>query len=201
MRHLKLVKTEPHPEAETGTLTDADVMLRVSNGDRAAYAILVERYLHRALAVAQRVVLNRAEAEEIVQDVFLKVWQKAGDWSAEKGAVSTWVYRIALNRALDVVRKVRPQALPEDYDAPDTGTPSAPEQLMANERHAALHDELKKLPERQRAALALSYQVEMSDADAAASMKISVKAYESLLVRARKTLRARLMAGGWHEAE
>lgn len=196
---LALVKPDPQ-SAETNTpAVDADLMVRIAAGDRAAYGVLVTRYLHKLLTVAERVVRRRAEAEEIVQEVFLKLWTRAGEWKAERGAVSTWLYRITLNQALDNARKRRMVALPEDYDAPDP-TPMASEQLLAAEKRHILNKEMDKLPARQREALVLSYHGEVSDAEAAATMKISVKAYESLLVRGRKTLRERLKIGGWNEA-
>lgn len=194
-----LAVVNPHTADLSAPAADADLMVRVAAGDRAAYGVLVTRYLHKLLTVAERVVRRRAEAEEIVQEVFIKVWMKAGEWKAERGAVSTWLYRIALNQALDSARKRRYQPLPEDYDPPDL-TPSAPEQLIAAEKRQILNKEMEKLPERQRAALVLSYHGEVSDAEAAVTMGVSVKAYESLLVRGRKTLRERLSAGGWHEA-
>lgn len=179
--------------------SDEELALLVADSDQQAFAQLMHRHLDRTVAVAQRVLFRRSEAEDVAQDVFLKFWRQPESFNPEKAKFGTWIYRVTINRALDVVRKVRPDQLPEDFDMTDP-TPSALEDIAKAERRKALVATMAKLPERQRAALSLSYQAEMPDVEAAASLGITVKAYESLLVRARKTLREKLLAGGHHDA-
>ncbi len=185
----------------TGALTDEDLAARLALSDRTAFAMLVTRYLDRTVAVAQRILLRRAEAEDVAQDVFLKLWSSPALYTPTKSRFSTWLYRVTVNRALDVTRQVRPASLPDlmdaGFDRPDEA-PSAFEQVNRQERAQALAAALAGLPERQRAALALSYHRELSDGEAAAVMAVSVKAYEALLVRARRSLREQMQKGGWH---
>jgi RNA polymerase sigma-70 factor (ECF subfamily) len=176
--------------------TCEDLASRVIHKDRTAYAMLVQRHLGRTISIAQRIVLRRAEAEDIAQDVFLKFWQQPELFHPEKAKFTTWLYRVTLNRALDVVRKVRTTALDPGFDAPDPAL-SAHQQLEQAQKLQALATALAALPERQRAALVLSYQTEMTDIEAAGSLGITVGAYESLLVRGRKALREALR----HDAE
>lgn len=180
------------PTISDETSADDALMARVVEGDARAYSLLVDRYLPRVVAMARRVVLRQAEAEEIAQDVFLTVWQKPALFNANRGKFSTWLMRMTLNRAIDQTRKVRPLQLADDYDAPDSSA-TAHEQLEQAEDHAALWAAMAHLPARQRAALVLCYQDDMPDTDGAATLGVSRKAYESLLVRGRKALRTLLM--------
>lgn len=181
----------PSPTQLPQTCADDALMARVVDGDARAYSLLVDRYLPRVVAMARRVVLRQAEAEEIAQDVFLTLWQKPALYDARKGKVSTWLMRLAINRAIDQTRKVRPLQLADDFDAPDSSA-TAHEQMEAAEDRAALWAAMAHLPARQRAALVLCYQDDLPDTDGAASMGVSRKAYESLLVRGRKALRTLL---------
>lgn len=182
-------------------VTDEALAARLVLADRTAFAMLVTRYLDRTVAVAQRILLRRAEAEDVAQEVFLKLWQSPALYVPTKSRFSTWLYRVTVNRALDVTRRVRPASLPDlmdaGFDIPD-GAPSAFEQVNRQERAQALAAAVASLPERQRAALALSYHRELSDGEAAAVMAVGLKAYEALLVRARRSLRERMQKGGWH---
>lgn len=182
-------------------VTDEALAARLALADRTAFAMLVTRYLDRTVAVARRILLRRAEAEDVAQDVFLKLWQSPALYVPAKSRFSTWLYRVTVNRALDVTRRVWPVSLPDmmdaGFDIPD-GAPSAFEQVNRQERAQALAAAVASLPERQRAALALSYHRELSDQDAAAVMEVGLKAYEALLVRARRSLREQMQKGGWH---
>lgn len=195
---MESFRSSPSASAEAGP-TDEELASRVADGEREAFALLMRRHLDRTVAIAQRILMRRSEAEDVAQDVFLKFWREPENFNPEKARFSTWIYRVTINRALDVTRRVKPDPLDDGFDMPDSA-PSALEEIAKNERKKALIETIAKLPERQRAALTLSYQVEMPDAEAAASMGITVKAYESLLVRARKTLREKLLAGGHHDA-
>jgi len=175
--------------------TDDALVLQVARGDKLAFARLVERHGARLTALAVRIVGSRAVAEEIVQETFTRAWVTAPNWrnKGELGrAFSAWLTRVATNLAIDQVRK--PRSLPIE-DAPEPADPAqaAVDVLIAGEKLARLKAALAGLPQRQRAAIALTYDQGLSNAEGAAALETSVGAFELLLVRARRTLRAAMM--------
>lgn len=166
---------------------DAELMGAVAAGDRQAYAVLVGRYLDSALRIAERMTGRRADAEDAVQDAFLKLWRKAHRFDANKARFRSWFYRIVANAAIDRHRKWRHAALPHDFEAVDPA--SGAEQRAADaDRGRVLRQALATLPDRQRLAVTLCYLEGLSNVEAAAVLGIGVKAIESLLVRARRSL-------------
>lgn len=169
---------------------DASLMPRIAEGDPLAYRALVDRHADRLLAFAERLVGDRASAEDVVQDAYLAVWRTAARWTP--GAkVSTWLYRIARNAALDRLRRRRPTVDPEmvtlidPADGPERG-------LSRNQTSAAVRRAIDALPERQRAAIVLVHYERRSGNEAADILGVSVEALESLLARGRRALRAAL---------
>jgi RNA polymerase sigma-70 factor (ECF subfamily) len=185
--------------------SDDALMRRAGSGDKAAFALLVRRHLARATALAQRITGNRSDAEEIVQEAFLRCWQKAPEWRPVErpandraandrggdGATAqfgTWLYRVLVNLCLD--RRRRPQ--PVGIEAADTVADSAADgfdETARGETSRRVQAAMAQLPERQRAALALCYFEGLGNIEAAATLDISIGALESLLVRARRALR------------
>lgn len=176
--------------------SDDDLMRQAGAGDRAAFGRLVERHFVRTVALAGRIVRNRSDAEEIVQEAFMRAWIKASNWQARRGSAggaefSTWLYRVVVNLCVDHGR--RPVAAPiEAADEIADQSPGAEEQVLGHETSRRVAQAIARLPERQRAALALCHYDGMSNIDAAAALDISVGALESLLVRARRALRSEL---------
>lgn len=191
-------RTSQVVERPTGRMQDAsdeELVVLIGGGDRRAYHVLVERHGRRVLAVARRMMRNLAEAEEVSQEAFLRVWQKAGEWQPRGAKFTTWLYRVVVNLCLD--RKRKPSFAPiEAAGDPADERPSAETQLARSERDRLVQAALQALPERQRAALALSYYEGLSNAEAAAALELSVSALESLLVRARRALRQELQSRG-----
>lgn len=187
------------PEALSDTSDEALVAL-VADGDRAAYAALVDRHLDRTLAVARRVLGDRTEAEDVAQEAFLRLWRDAGRFRPEMARFGTWFYRIAMNLCLDRARRQRPSPLEAAGDPADPA-PDPAARLDDSRTRAAVAGAVSALPERLRTAVLLTYDAGLSNAEAAAAMDIGVKALESLLVRARKTLRERLAAWRAGDAE
>jgi RNA polymerase sigma-70 factor (ECF subfamily) len=178
-----------NPDAET--VSDGALMAHIADGDREAYAALVDRYLVRILRLAARMVGNASDAEDIAQDVFMRVWLHAKTWRPAKAQFGTWLYRIAVNRCLDHRRRRWFVSLDQaaEVEDPKPGTDAI---VFRNETSRLVAKAVATLPDRQRAALILCHFEEMSVKDAAAALALSVSAVESLLVRARRTLRARL---------
>lgn len=185
-------------ERPTGRMQDAsdeELVALIGGGDRRAYHVLVERHGRRVLGLARRMMRNLAEAEDVSQDAFLRVWQKAGEWQPRGARFTTWLYRVVVNLCLD--RKRRPTMAPiEAAGDPADSRPDAEQTLAKSQQDRHVASALQALPERQRAALVLSYYEGLSNAEAAGALELSVSALESLLVRARRALRQELQSRG-----
>lgn len=173
--------------------SDAALMARIATGDRKAFQRFARRYGGRCLATARRVLRNPSDAEEVVQEALLRVWEHAAEWRGSTAQVTTWLYRIIVNLAIDRTRKRSPIFVPVDQGPVMVDpAPSAHLVLEGRELETRIASELPELPQRQREALSLCYFEGLSCAEAARAMNISVSAMEALLVRARRTLRDRL---------
>jgi RNA polymerase sigma-70 factor, ECF subfamily len=179
--------------AREGEPSDESLMAEVAAGDRRAFERLSRRHLRRSLALAHRVLGNPADAEEVVQDSFLQVWAHAASWRGDGSQFSTWLYRIVMNRCLDYRRRRTFEPLDEAGEVP-APVPDALS-LVADRQIAARVDAaIAALPERQKAALSLCYYGDVGCGEAARILNVSMSAMESLLVRARRTVRSRLEA-------
>jgi RNA polymerase sigma-70 factor, ECF subfamily len=180
---------------------DEQLMSRIAAGDQAAFRCFARRHVARSLAVAQRISGNSCDAEEIVQDALLRVWQHAAEWIRGEAKVTTWLYRVVVNLAIDHLRRNRQRFVAMD-EAGDPVDPAPSAQMLAEGRQleAMMNAAITALPTRQRVALTLCYFEAMDCAEAAQIMQISVSAMESLLVRGRRTLRLRLTRFGASES-
>jgi len=189
--------------AAPATDPDADVMLRVKAGDEPAFSYLVQKYRRPLVGFMYRLCHNPATAEELAQEVFLRVYRSRTSYEAS-AKFSTWLYRIATNLAVNHARDTRHER-PENtvrLDEPDqeTGTTpdladeslSAEENLLKRERLAAIRSKVNALPERQRLAVMMHKYQQMDYRQIAAVMKLSESATKSLLFRAYETLREQL---------
>ncbi len=170
---------------------DADLMRRISDGDPAAFRALSERHLGRIFALASRLLGDAGDAEDVAQECFLRVWRQAGRWKPN-ATVATWLHRIAYNLCIDRIRARRPTVPIEPLDPPNEDA-AADERIQEEHVTRRIARALADLPERQRAAIVLVYYQEQPAREAASIMEISVEALESLLSRARRTLRAALI--------
>lgn len=170
-------------------------MTAIGRGDQRAFAGLVERHSRRAAALAARITLNRSDAEEVVQEAFLRVWVKAPGWrpQTETGGAQfgTWFHRILVNLSIDRRRKPVSDELDKAGEIADD-KPSALDTLAETETSRRVNAAVADLPERQRAALALCHFEGMSNIEAAEVLGLSIGAVESLLVRARRSLKENL---------
>ncbi len=170
---------------------DEDLVRLTACGDKRAFVRLVARHRSRLLALTTRILGSRAAAEDVVQEVVTRAWVKAPDWrtgNAGRASYAAWLSRVAVNLAIDQTRKTRPTNI-DEVDEPADGSVPTDVAMIAEERHARLRAAIAALPERQRTALSLTYDAELSNAEGASAMVVSVGAFELLLVRARRALR------------
>ena len=170
---------------------DGDLVARIAKGDQAAVRELVDRHVVALMAAARRLLGSQHEAEEIVQEVFLRVWTNAAKWQPGRATFATWMHRVALNLCYDRLRRRREVTV---ETMPDPADPTAlPDQgLDEAALSRRIDEELQALPERQRAALVFCHFQGLSQAQAAEILNVSVEALESLLSRARRRLKERL---------
>ncbi|HEY0329019.1 MAG TPA: RNA polymerase sigma factor [Rhodopseudomonas sp.] len=167
---------------------DEQLLNRLAENDEAAFRLLVERHIDRAFGIALRIVGNRADAEDVVQDTMLKVWTHRGQWQHGRAKFSTWLYRVVTNRCIDLHRQPRTDnvdAVPEPVDA----RPDVVSTMQRDEVTHLLEDAMRRLPEQQRIAVIFSYHENMSNGEIAEVMETTVAAVESLLKRGRQQLR------------
>jgi RNA polymerase sigma-70 factor (ECF subfamily) len=170
-----------------GADEDHELMAAVARGDAAALRRLVDRHAAWSVAFAERMVGTRADAEDLVQAAFLRVWRSAAKWEPA-ARFRTWFYRVLYNLCMD---HFRANAMPTegvDEALPD-GAPTGEERYAAVQRADRVRAAVAALPARQRAAIVLCYYQGLSQADAAAALGVSEGALESLLSRARAALR------------
>lgn len=175
---------------------DGGLLQAAARRNAAAFSEIVHRYYQPVFRLVWRMTGGKAEAEDIAQEAFLKLWQNPQQ-VREAGALKGWLMRVASNAVIDRSRKPRHG----DLDAvPELSDPMArPDAPLDREQAQKLVDaRLAALPERQRQALAMVYFEGMSNIETAAVMDISIEAVESLLARARRSLKDSL-SGEWRE--
>ena len=179
-----------------GEPDDDGLLHDAANGDRCAFQRLMERHARPLLALATRITGNGADADDVVQETFLKVWVMAPRWRADgRARFSTWAYRVVLNASLDVRRRRLLAPLEEAGDPADDSADGL-DRAVARQREALVRQALAELPRRQQAALSLHYFGEISAPEAAGVLGLSVAAMEALLVRGRRHLRIALTRRG-----
>jgi RNA polymerase sigma-70 factor (ECF subfamily) len=179
---------------EDAALRDLAEMRAIASGDTTAFARLASRESPRLLRFAQGLLGHIDEAEDVVQDTLIRLFENAAKWEPQ-ARVGTWLHRVCYNRCIDHIRRRRPsldtevlEAMPDVADLPDTA-------LARTQTVHSVREALEKLPYRQRTALLLFHFQELAQRDSAAIMGISETAFESLLARARRQMRA-LLTGG-----
>ncbi len=190
-------------EQQNPAVSDADIMLRVKAGDDSAFDYLVQKYRRPMINFMFRMAHNSAAAEDLAQEVFLRVYRSRQNYEAS-AKFTTWLYRIATNLAVNHARDTRhdrPENTvsldePDDesghtLDLPDK-TPGAEETIVRRERVAAIRQRVQALPERQRIAVVMHKYQQMEYRQIAEVLKLSESATKSLLFRAYETLREQL---------
>jgi RNA polymerase sigma-70 factor, ECF subfamily len=192
---------------------DAALMLRVKQGDTAAFTALVEKYKQPVMNLAARTLRDQTEAEDLAQNVFVQVFKSAARYQTT-AKFSTWLFTIARNLCLNEIRRrSRHPAESLDANRPDTENPAPiqiedrrseppPDLLLRSELEQKVDQALAELPENQRTALLLCRQEELSYDEIAEVLGCSLSATKSLIHRGRETLKQKLKpylaTGAWH---
>jgi RNA polymerase sigma-70 factor (ECF subfamily) len=184
-------------------LSDAEVMLLAGTGDDSAFEYLMDKFRRPIVSFMYRMTHNQAVAEELAQEVFLRVYRSRSSYQAE-AKFSTWLYRIATNLGVNYARDTRSERTapsmnldepdPETGTTPDVadGTPTVEAEILRQERLAAIRKHVMALPERQRSAVLMHKYQGLDYKEIGNVLKLSESATKSLLFRAYETLRERL---------
>ncbi|MEX2335218.1 MAG: sigma-70 family RNA polymerase sigma factor [Pseudohongiella sp.] len=175
-------------------LTDEETMAAIVAGDQQVYADTVRRHARPIAAYAYRMLGNESEAEDIAQETFLRLWTQAVRWQSGKAALTTWLHRIAHNLCIDFMRKSKASLAGELSDDLVDEKQAVDEVFDQEAEHKLLHAALLNLPERQRSALVLTHYQGLSNRDVAGILDVTVDALESLLARARRSLKTHWQA-------
>jgi RNA polymerase sigma-70 factor, ECF subfamily len=194
--------------------TDVQLMLDVKAGDEASFELLLQRYRTPLVNFLFRMVRNREQAEDLAQEVFLRVYRAREDY-VPSAKFTTWLFRIATNLALNSMRDTRYQKLEVSIDAPVTVDakdgdgrpldvaekhPNIEQHLVEDVRVKMIHHAINKLPEKQRAAVLLHKYQELDYTEIAKILSCSESALKSLLFRAYEALRVELAPLVAHQA-
>jgi RNA polymerase sigma-70 factor (ECF subfamily) len=173
--------------------SDEALMRAIADGSEAAFRALAERHLERIRRLARKMLGSQADSDDVAQETLLRLWTHAAQWRPERSKLTTWLYTIVYRLCVDRLRRTPTLPLDPAMEAPDPA-PDALDSLALAGDLRRLAAALKQLQPRQRAALALFYYEEMSGPDAAAVLGLSLRAYWSLLHRARQAVQERMRA-------
>jgi RNA polymerase sigma-70 factor (ECF subfamily) len=182
---------------DTQTL-DRQLLVRMSAGESLALSEAIDVYLNRTVYAARRVIGDETEAEDIAQEAFVRLWQRASEM-AEKpnAALGAWLKRVAVNLAIDRLRAT--QRLTSDDGLAEAPVAAGQlTELTAADASGRVVEALDALPDRQRTAIALFHFEDLSQREVAERMDITENALEALLKRGRQRLKAHL-ADDWQE--
>jgi RNA polymerase sigma factor (sigma-70 family) len=176
---------------------DDALMARVLRRDASAFRGVVNAHAAMLHRIAYRMIGDASEAEDLAQEALARLWQHAGRWQPGGPGIAAWLTRVTMNLCLDRLRKRRfasDEAVPERADE----TPLAPDRIVAEQQRLRVVAAIGALADNQRAAIVLTYYEDQANAAAAATMDMNIKAFESLLLRARGALKRALCdeAGG-----
>ncbi len=185
-------------------MDEAQLIKGIQQGDRKSFQILVETYQRMVVNTCLGIVHNRADAEDLAQDVFLEIFRTAGNFRGDS-KLSTWLYRIATNRSLNLIRNNKRKRFFQSIEETFTGGRNRTSEISENrsdqpdqnitdqQRSEMLHRAIDRLPEKQRIAFTLNKYEELPYQQIAEVMEISLASVESLIHRAKKNLQEQLL--------
>ncbi len=173
----------------TNEHSDEKLLQLIIAGNRDAFAILVKRHVTKFYQTAFVIVKSKSDAEDIVQECFLKLWQNPHNWDETKGVkFTTWFARVIANKCYDFFRKHKEDQLTEDFDIADNQA-SALQILENNYNHELLSAAFAALSYKQQTAITLSFFENRKNIESAQMMNLSLKAFQSLLMRSKESLK------------
>jgi RNA polymerase sigma-70 factor (ECF subfamily) len=183
-----------------GSRTDAQVIVRIRSGDRAAFLEFYDRYAPLLLSVAARVLGDRREAEDVLQDVCTQIWQKSSGYDPALGSLSSWAVTLTRNKAIDRIRaSTRRRRLMEEIaiaaEMPDAAPPSANEVLHGRERAQQIRSALTQLSADQRQVIELAFFAGLSQSEIAARLEQPLGTIKARIRRGMLRLRQQLQPG------
>lgn len=176
----------------------------IQQGDRKSFQLLVETYQRMVVNTCLAIVHNKADAEDLAQDVFLEIFRTAENFRGDS-KLSTWLYRIATNRSLNLIRNNKRKRFFQSIEETFTGGRNRTSEISENrgdqpdqnitdeQRSDLLHRAIDQLPEKQRTAFTLNKYEELTYQQIAEIMEISLASVESLIHRAKKNLQEQLL--------
>lgn len=172
-------------------IDDVSLMTKIAEGDVQAFEMLVDKYADTLYAFSWRLCMEKTTAEDLTQDVFLKIWKNSEKWKPS-AKLSTWLYQVTYHTYVDKKRRKRSEVSDDVLrDFPDRRENPEEAVIKADTSLRVVHA-INSLPESQKEALVLCYYQGLSSKEAAIVMETSSGAVESLLFRARKTLKKKL---------
>ena len=180
----------PDVDADLERAPDDALVVAFANGDVAAGRVLLGRLTPRLFAHASRILGDRFEAEDVVQEAMVRLWKTAPQWRQGEAQVSTWAFRVVINLCTDRLRlrTRRPQVGIDAIAEPEAPHATAVERMTDADRTAALDRALAALPDRQRQAVVLRHLDGLSNPEIAAIMELGVEGVESLTARGKRAL-------------
>ena len=176
---------------QASDIDDKQLLAAYATGDQTAARRLTLLHLPRVFAHASRLLQDHGEAEDVAQEVMMKLWKIAPNWREGEAKISTWLYRVTANACTDRLRKRRSVSL-DSAPEPIDESASVEQSLMARDTSRLVHGAIAELPDRQRDALHLRHFEDLSNPEIAHALETSVEAVESLLGRARRSLAKKL---------
>jgi RNA polymerase sigma-70 factor, ECF subfamily len=171
--------------------TEAALLALTAEGDGTAFRALVDQHLRVVAAIGRRMLHDDAEAEDVAQDAFLRLWRNAATLELGPGGVRPWLRRVVTNLCIDRIRSGRNTSVVAEV--PERAAPGGQDRSLEERDLATRVDmALKQLPDRQRAALVLFHYEGMSQIEVGATLGVTDEAVESLLARARRALKVAL---------
>lgn len=169
-------------------MDEADLIKQSVAGDESAYQLLIEKHLPSLSNYVMRMMANTAEAEDIIQETFIRLWSRGNKFNPEVARLTTWLHNIAHNLCIDHFRKVN--RIVDDPALQTVTETSGPEEKLSQQGLVkSVQEAMMSLPERQRSAIIMCHYQGLSNKDAAVVLDVSVDALESLMARGRHKLR------------